>query len=107
MAAEAAAAARVREEIAVTTHEVMEWAEIVSKIRLRIIGQLIVCLTTLKIEEDLEPYNSDQILEFIATHEDGIARAMTEIVREWDNEDLEDPEDEWIREVLYIHVQFC
>ena len=74
------------------------------------INQLIQADLTLgKTDNDLPPFNENQINDFITNHKNKIELTIQQIIDAYteDNEleSLYNPEDDWIREFLYENVK--
>jgi hypothetical protein len=75
-------------------------------LRRRIIHQLRCDLTNGRSDEDLIPYTNAQIDEFIHVHAADIDRVIANMIAGLPEEDLVEPEADWIREFLYPVISY-
>lgn len=72
----------------------------------RILQQLRCDLTNGRSDEDLVPYTNQQFDEFIRTHAADIQKVIENMIAGLPEDDLVEPEDDWIREFLYPVISY-
>jgi hypothetical protein len=74
------------------------------------IEQIITNLTFGREDDNLEPYNNEQINNFIVDNNDKITNAINSMIKDYTDEDeledLKEPYGDWIREYLYEYIEF-
>jgi hypothetical protein len=89
-------------------HEAMIEAMIKTGLRQKMEKQLRCDMTIGMADENMEEYTEEEIAKFISDNNEEISKAIDEmyLAYEEDNdlESLEQPENDWIREYLYEHV---
>lgn len=87
----------------------MDFVIIKNKIRNAMISDLYCSLTIGREDEDLEPYNPNQLEQFIHEHRDELEKAVNAMFRAYEQdkelEELEHAEYDWYREFLYDYIE--
>jgi hypothetical protein len=78
----------------------------IEKSLLEKIAHQIQCdLTVLREDNFLLPFDGLEVALYLSEHEEGIAKALEEMKATWSPEEMANPENDWIREVLYKYVE--
>ena len=81
-------------------------AQYVPDLRRRIIRQLRADLTNGRRDEELVPFTRGQVNAFVQEHEREIEKAIQNMIAGLPEEDLVNPQEDWIREFLYPVISY-
>lgn len=73
--------------------------------RAKIIHQIKCDLTVGRKDYGLEPFNKLDIAAYLVDNAQGIERTLADMKAMWSPEDMANPENDWVREILYEHVK--